>query len=107
MCWTVTRPRPVARLVRVQIPAMLPAFFAAARMAGGCAASVLAVTVVEWLSTGSGNRQPHGAVGVAVGLRHCFWSAVMLVSALSALGYNRWSAGGAAVLATYAPEQLS
>jgi sulfonate transport system permease protein len=41
----------MTRLIRVRIPAMLPAFFAAARMA--VPASVLAVTVVEWLATGS------------------------------------------------------
>jgi sulfonate transport system permease protein len=42
---------PIERLIRVRIPAMLPAFFAAARMA--VPASVLAVTVVEWLATGA------------------------------------------------------
>ena len=42
------------RLVRMRIPAMLPAFFAAARMA--VPAAVLAVTVVEWLGTGHGHR---------------------------------------------------
>ncbi|MEO0914174.1 MAG: ABC transporter permease subunit [Pseudomonadota bacterium] len=42
----------LAVLVHVRLPAMLPAFFAAARI--NVPASVLAVTVVEWLATGQG-----------------------------------------------------
>jgi len=95
---------PVARLVRVQIPAMLPAFFAAARMA--VPASVLAVTVVEWLSTGSGIGSLM-ALSASLSDYDMLWSAVMLVSALSALGYTLVGAVERRVLATYAPEQLS
>ena len=42
----------LAQLVHVRIPAMLPAFFASARM--GVPAAILAVTVAEWLATGRG-----------------------------------------------------
>ena len=95
---------PVARLVRVQIPAMLPAFFAAARMA--VPASVLAVTVVEWLATGSGIGSLM-ALSASLSDYDVLWSSVMLVSALSALGYTLVGAVERRVLAIYAPEQLS
>ena len=73
------------RLVRVRILAMLPSFFAAARM--GVPASVLALTVVEWLATWKGVGTP-----MAISASLCYdmlWSAVALVSALSALGLCR------------------
>jgi ABC-type nitrate/sulfonate/bicarbonate transport system permease component len=95
---------PVARLVRVRIPAMLPAFFAAARMA--VPASVLAVTVVEWLATGNGIGSLM-ALSASLSDYDMLWSSVVLVSVLSALGYAVVGAVEARILRTYAPEQLA
>ena len=93
---------PLQRLVRLQIPAMLPAFFAAARMA--VPAAVLAVTVVEWLATGIGVGTLM-ALSASVSDHDMLWSAVALVAALSALGYAAVGAVEAKVLHIYAPEQ--
>jgi ABC-type nitrate/sulfonate/bicarbonate transport system permease component len=93
----------VAQLVRVRIPAMLPAFFAAARMA--VPASVLAVTVVEWLGTGRGIGSLM-AMSASLSDYDMLWSAVVIVSVLSALGYAAVGAVERRVLRTYAPEQL-
>jgi ABC-type nitrate/sulfonate/bicarbonate transport system permease component len=92
------------RLWRAQGPAMLPAFFAAARMA--VPASVLAVTVVEWLATGIGIGALM-ALSASVSDYDMLWSAVALVAALSALGHAAVSAVETRVLARYAPEQLA
>jgi ABC-type nitrate/sulfonate/bicarbonate transport system permease component len=94
----------VQRLLRVHIPAMLPAFFAAARM--GVPASVLAVTVVEWLATGNGIGSLM-ALSASLSDYDLLWSAVALVSALSALGYAGVGLIEARVLRVYAPEQLA
>lgn len=75
---------PVSQLIRVRIPAMLPAFFAAARMS--VPASVLAVTVVEWLATGNGIGSLM-ALSASLSDYDMLWSAVVLVSVLSSLGY--------------------
>ncbi len=95
---------PFTRLVRVRIPAMLPAFFAAARMA--VPASVLALTVAEWLATGSGIGSLM-ALSASLSDYDMLWSSVVLVSALSALGYVLVGAVERRVLAIYAPEQLA
>jgi ABC-type nitrate/sulfonate/bicarbonate transport system permease component len=95
---------PVMRLVRVQIPAMLPAFFAAARMA--VPASILALTVVEWLATGDGVGSLM-ALSASLSDFDMLWSSVALVAALSALGYVLVGVLERRVLAIYAPEQLS
>lgn len=95
---------PVTRLVRVRIPAMLPAFFAAARMA--VPASVLAVTVVEWLATGAGIGSLM-ALSASLSDYDMLWSAVLLVSVLSALCYALVGMIERRVLSVYAPEQLS
>ncbi|WP_255596817.1 ABC transporter permease [Cognatishimia sp. MH4019] len=95
---------PVTRLIRVRIPAMLPAFFAAARMA--VPASVLAITVAEWLATGSGIGSLM-ALSASLSDYDMLWSSVVIVSALSALGYGLVGMIERRVLATYAPEQLS
>ncbi|MGP1356685.1 ABC transporter permease [Roseicyclus sp.] len=94
---------PVARLLRVRIPAMLPAFFAAARMA--VPASVLAVTVVEWLATGNGIGSLM-AMSASLSDYDMLWSSIALVSVLSALGYAGVGAVEARILRVYAPEQL-
>jgi ABC-type nitrate/sulfonate/bicarbonate transport system permease component len=95
---------PFQRLLRVRLPAMLPAFFAAARMA--VPASVLAVTVVEWLATGNGIGSLM-ALSASVSDYDMLWSAVVLVSALSALGYAGVGQIEARILRVYAPEQLA
>jgi ABC-type nitrate/sulfonate/bicarbonate transport system permease component len=95
---------PLARLIHVRIPAMLPAFFAAARMA--VPASVLAITVVEWLATGTGLGRLM-ALSASLSDYDMLWSAVVLVAALSALGYGAVGLVERRVLARYAPEQLS
>jgi ABC-type nitrate/sulfonate/bicarbonate transport system permease component len=95
---------PIQRLLRVQVPAMLPAFFASARMA--VPASVLAVTVVEWLATGKGLGTLM-ALSASLSDYDMLWSAVALVAVLSALGYAAVGQIEARVLRTYAPEQLS
>jgi ABC-type nitrate/sulfonate/bicarbonate transport system permease component len=92
------------RLIRVRIPAMLPAFFAAARM--GVPASVLAVTVVEWLATGAGLGSLM-AISASVSDYTILWSAVALTAALSALGYAGVGLIEARILRIYAPEQLT
>ncbi len=95
---------PLQRLVRVQIPAMLPAFFAAARMA--VPAAVLAVTVVEWLATGIGLGTLM-ALSAALSDYDLLWASVVVVAALSALGYAAVGLIEARVLRIYAPEQLT
>lgn len=95
---------PILQLIRVRIPAMLPAFFAAARMS--VPASVLAVTVVEWLATGNGIGSLM-AVSASLSDYDMLWSSVVLVSLLSSLGYAAVGAIESRVLRIYAPEQLA
>lgn len=94
----------VQRLVRLRLPAMLPAFFAAARI--GVPSSVLAVTVVEWLATGKGIGSLM-ALSASLSDYDMLWSAVALVAALSALGHAAVGLVEARVLTVYAPEQLA
>ncbi|ABD53225.1 ABC transporter permease [Jannaschia sp. CCS1] len=91
-------------LTRVRVPAMLPAFFAAARM--NVPASVLAVTVVEWLATGNGIGSLM-ALSASQSDYDMLWSSVVLVAVLSSLGYAGVGWLERRVLATYAPEQLT
>lgn len=94
---------PLQQLVRVRIPAMLPAFFASARV--NVPASILAVTVVEWLATGNGIGSVM-ALSASLSDYDMLWSSVVLVAVLSALGYAAVGAVESRVLAAYAPEQL-
>jgi len=94
---------PFEKLRKVRIPAMLPAFFAAARI--NVPASVLAVTVVEWLATGNGIGNVM-ALSASLSDYDMLWSSVALVSILSALGYAAVGLLERMVLRTYAPEQL-
>ncbi|GAB5447096.1 ABC transporter permease [Gymnodinialimonas sp.] len=91
-------------LVRVRIPAMLPAFFAAARM--NVPASILAVTVVEWLATGNGIGSLM-ALSASQSDYDMLWSSVVLVAVLSSLGYAGVGWLERRVLSRYAPEQLA
>lgn len=90
------------QLVRVRLPAMLPAFFAAARMS--VPAAVLAVTVVEWLATGTGIGSLMALAASRSGY-DLLAGAVVAVTALSALGYAAVGAIESRVLRVYAPEQ--
>ncbi|WP_116131784.1 ABC transporter permease [Tropicimonas sp. IMCC34043] len=95
---------PVLRLWHVQIPAMLPAFFAAARMS--VPASVLAVTVVEWLATGRGIGSLM-ALSASLSDYDLLWSSVVIVALLSVLGYAGIGVMERRILAVYAAEQVT
>ncbi|WP_375258192.1 ABC transporter permease [Citreimonas sp.] len=95
---------PVARMIHLRLPAMLPAFFAAARMT--VPAAVLAVTVVEWLATGQGVGALM-ALSASLSDYDMLWSAVVVVAVLSAAGYAAVGWVEARVLARFAPEQLA
>lgn len=92
------------RLLLAQVPAMAPAFFAAARMS--VPAAVLAATVAEWLATGTGIGSLM-ALSASLSDYDALWASIVLV-ALSAVVLH---AGVArierAVLARLAPEQLA
>jgi ABC-type nitrate/sulfonate/bicarbonate transport system permease component len=95
---------PAKRLILVRIPAMMPAFFASARMA--VPASILAVTVVEWLATGSGIGSLM-ALSASLSDYDMLWSSVVVVAVLSALGYVAVGWVERRVLGRYAPEQIA
>ncbi|MGB3556208.1 MAG: ABC transporter permease subunit [Jannaschia sp.] len=90
------------RLAR--IPAMLPAFFAAARM--GVPAAILAVTTAEWLATGKGIGSLM-ALTASTSAYGMLWSAVVVVALAAALAYAAIGRVERAVLAVYAPEQVA
>ncbi|MEO0504140.1 MAG: ABC transporter permease subunit, partial [Pseudomonadota bacterium] len=87
-----------------QIPAMLPAFFASARMA--VPAALLAVTTVEWLATGKG-------IGVLMAMTastsdyNMLWSCVAILAVVAVVFYALVAALERAVLRVYASEQLT
>ena len=94
---------PLRRLLGAQLAAMLPAFFASARMA--IPAAILAVTTAEWLATGRGI----GALMATVASTsdyNMLWSAITLIGVAAVLAHalvatlERW------VLARTSPEQL-
>jgi len=91
------------RLLQAQVPAMLPAFFAAARMS--VPAAILAVTVAEWLATGRGLGALM-AMTASTSNYNMLWSAIALLALISALAYAALAALEARVLARFAPEQL-
>jgi len=95
---------PFGRLLHVQIPAMLPAFFAAARMA--VPAAVLAVTVIEWLATGKGIGSLM-ALSSSLSDYGMLWSALVALALLSCLGYAAVGSVERRVLRIYASEQLA
>ncbi len=94
---------PLARLWHAQLPAMLPAFFAAARLS--VPAAILAVTVAEWLATGRGLGALM-AMTASTSDYNLLWSAILVVACGSALGYGLVGLVERAVLARVAPEQL-
>ncbi|MEJ6388787.1 ABC transporter permease [Gymnodinialimonas ulvae] len=95
---------PTAILRYVRIPAMLPALFAAARI--NVPASILAVTVVEWLATGSGLGALM-ALSASLSDYDMLWSAVVLTTVIAVVGYGIVGLIERRVLTSYAPEQLA
>lgn len=91
-------------LISARMPAMLPAFFASARMA--VPAALLAVTTAEWLATGNG-------IGVLMALTastsdyNMLWSCVTALAAVAMVTYGLVGLCERAVLRRYAPEQLA
>ncbi len=87
-----------------QIPAMLPAFFASARMA--VPAALLAVTTVEWLATGKG-------MGVLMAMTastsnyNMLWSCVAVLAVVAVAFYAVVATLERAVLRIYASEQVA
>lgn len=93
---------PLRQTVHVRIPAMLPAFFAAARMS--VPAAILAVTVAEWLATGRGLGRLM-TLSASLSDYALLWLAVVLVTLASVAGHALVAAVERRVLAVYAPEQ--
>lgn len=94
----------LTRLIHAQAPAMLPAFFASARMA--VPAAILAATTAEWLATGRGL----GALMATVASTSDYgmlWSATALIASVAMLAWAGLARVERAVLARAAPEQLS
>lgn len=87
-----------------QIPAMLPAFFAAAKMA--VPAAILAVTTTEWLATGKG-------IGVLMALTattsdyNMLWACIVAITFAAVILYALVLAVERAVLRIYASEQVT
>jgi ABC-type nitrate/sulfonate/bicarbonate transport system permease component len=92
------------RLVHAQVPAMLPAFFASARMA--VPAAFLAATTAEWLATGTGMGSLM-ALTASTSAYNMLWSAIVLLSVTASLGYVAVGWVERAVLSVYASEQLA
>ena len=91
-------------LALARIPAMLPAFFAAARM--GVPAAILAVTTAEWLATGRGIGSLM-ALTASTSNYNMLWSAIALVALTASLAYALVARVERAVLRVYGPEQLA
>ena len=93
---------PISRLIHVRIPAMLPAFFAAARMS--VPAAVLAVTVIEWLATGRGIGSLM-ALSASLSDYDMLWASVVAVALLSVLCHAAVAMLERRVLRVFAAEQ--
>lgn len=85
-----------------RLPAMTPAFFAAARIAAPTA--VLAATVAEWLATGNGLGNMM-SVDAATSRYTSLWATVVVVTLLSLLAYMLVEWVESRVLPVLAPEQ--
>lgn len=93
---------PWRRLIHAQFPAMLPAFFASARMA--VPAAFLAATTAEWLATGIGIGGLM-AVTASTSSYTMLWSAIVVISVFATLAYLVAGMIEQAVLRIYAAEQ--
>jgi ABC-type nitrate/sulfonate/bicarbonate transport system permease component len=94
---------PRQRLIHAQLPAMVPAAFAAARMA--VPAAILAATTTEWLATGIGMGTLM-AISASTSDYNMLWSCVIVLALVAALGYAAVAALETRVLSRLAPEQL-
>lgn len=94
---------PLRQLVHVRLPAMLPAFFAAARM--GVPAAILAVTVAEWLATGRGLGNLM-TLSASLSDYTMLWLTVALVTGASVLCHGCVAGIERQVLRVFAPEQV-
>lgn len=92
------------RLVHAQLPAMLPAFFASARMA--VPAAILAATTAEWLATGTGLGALM-AVSASTSAYGMLWSATLLIALSACLAWGAVGRLERAVLSRTAAEQLA
>ena len=93
-----------SRLRHAQIPAMMPAFFAAARMA--VPAAILAATTAEWLATGTGMGGLIALTASTSGYG-MLWSATVLMAATAVITYLGVQALERVVLGVFASEQLA
>ena len=89
-------------LLLAQLPAMMPAFFAAARIAAPSA--ILAATVAEWLATGTGIGNLL-AITAATSVYTTLWSAVVVVTVVAVVAYWLVELVERRVLRIVAPEQ--
>ncbi len=91
-------------LIWAQIPAMWPAFFAAARMA--IPAALLAATTTEWLATGKGIGNLM-ALTATTSNYNMLWSATAVLALVAVICYLLVERLERRVLSHYAREQLS
>lgn len=94
----------VRMLFLARLPVMLPAFFAAARMA--VPSAVLAATVAEWLATGTGIGNLM-ALTASTSNYNMLWSCVVVLTIVSVCGYLLVGAAERWALTRFAPEQVS
>ncbi|MDX2377660.1 ABC transporter permease subunit [Microbacterium sp. LRZ72] len=92
----------VRTLVLARVPAMMPAFFSAARIAAPSA--ILAATVAEWLATGTGIGNLL-AVTAATSRYDALWSTTVILTIVAVLVYWLIELVERAVLKVVAPEQ--
>jgi sulfonate transport system permease protein len=90
-------------LLLARLPAMMPAFFAAARIAAPSA--ILAATVAEWLATGTGIGNLL-AITAATSVYGTLWSAVVVVTLVAVVAYWLVELVERRVLRVLAPEQM-
>ncbi|MET0439406.1 MAG: ABC transporter permease subunit [Devosia sp.] len=95
---------PWQRLIHAQIPAMLPAFFASARMA--VPAAFLSATTAEWLATGTGIGSLM-ALTASTSNYAMLWSAIVLLALAASLLYAAVHWLERRILKTFASEQLA
>ncbi len=98
------RAGPWQRLIHAQAPAMLPAFFAAARMA--IPAALLAATTAEWLATGRGMGSLM-ALTASTSNYLMLWSAIVLLALAASVAYALVSLLERRILQVFASEQLA
>lgn len=94
----------IKRLIWAQIPSMLPALFASARMA--VPAALLAATTTEWLATGKGIGNLM-ALTATTSNYNMLWSATLVLALVAVAFYLLIEALERRVLSIYASEQVA